>query len=46
MGFASFEINLNTNKMASFSMPKILNYPQMTFLFYKVLIISILCFKV
>ncbi len=36
----------NINKMASSSIPKILNYPQMTFLFYKTLIISVLYHKV
>ena len=42
MDFAFFAINLNINKMASSSLPKIPNYPQMTFLFYKVLAVSAL----
>ena len=46
MDFAFFKINLNINKMASSSIPKIPNYPQMTFLFYKVLKINALCLKV
>ena len=43
---AVFEISLNINKKASSSIPKNPNYPQMTFFFYKVLIINVLCFKV
>ena len=46
MDFVFFEFNVNINKMASLSIPKIPNYPQMTFLFCKVLIISVLCLKV
>ena len=42
MDFAFFAINLNINKMASSSLLKIPNYPKMTFLFYKVLIVSAL----
>jgi|GEM_PF-2927705 len=42
MDFAFFAINLNINKMVSSSLPKIPNYPQMTFLFYKALTISAL----
>ncbi len=46
MDFAFYEISLNINKMGSLSIPKIPNYPQMTFLFCKILIISILYFEV
>lgn len=46
MDFAFFAINLNINKIASSSIPKIPNYPQMTFLFCKALIFNILDFKV
>ena len=46
MDFAFFSINLKINKMASLSILKISNYPQMTFLFYKILKINMLCFKI
>ena len=42
----NLKINSKINKKASSSMPKIPNYPQMTFLFYKVLIHNVLGFKV
>ena len=46
MGFSFFKINLNIKKMGSLSVPQIPNYPKMTFLFYKMLVISALSFKV
>ena len=46
MDFSFFKIHLDNNKNPSLSIPKIPNYPQMTFLFCKELIINILCFKV
>ena len=46
MDYAFCSINLNINKMASLSILKILNDLQMTFLFYKALKISTLCFEV
>ena len=45
-GLFFLKINLNIKKMGSLSVPQIPNYPKMTFLFYKMLIISTLCFKV
>ena len=46
MTFSFFEIHLDINKKPRSSVPKIPNYPQMTFLFYKILIISVLRLKV
>ena len=53
MDFAFFAINFNIikngvklKKNGSSSIPQILNYPQMTFLFRKVLIFNVLYFKV
>ena len=42
----NLKINSKINKKASSSMPKIPNYPQMTFLFCKVLLFNVLGFKV
>ena len=44
--FAFFAISLNINKKASSSIPKIPNYPQMTFLFCNTLVFNLLGFKV
>ena len=45
-GLFFLKINLNIKKMGSLSVPQIPNYPKMTFLFYKMLVISTLSFKV
>ena len=46
MDFVSSAFNVNINKNGVTSIPKIPNYPQMTFLFCKVLIINRLRLKV